>query len=91
MFIEKLPEVMLIHLKRFEYDVSTYNIAKVKQKFEFPMSLNMFRYTRAGVAAATEKESREEAKEEEGGMAKKEEVEQLTKDGEPYRVHCLVH
>ena len=82
MFIEKLPEVMLIHLKRFEYDVSTYNIAKVKQKFEFPMSLNMFRYTRAGVAAATEKESREEAKEEEGGMAKKEEVEQLTKDGE---------
>eukprot|EP00946_MAST-07B_sp_MAST-7B-sp1_P004963 g4963.t1 len=60
MFIEKLPDVMLIHLKRFEYDVATYNIAKVKQKFKFPMSLNMFRYTRAGVAAAIEEDGKEE-------------------------------
>eukprot|EP00946_MAST-07B_sp_MAST-7B-sp1_P002869 g2869.t1 len=60
MFIEKLPDVMLVHLKRFEYDVSTYNIAKVKQKFKFPMSLNMFRYTRAGVAAAVEEDGKEE-------------------------------
>jgi hypothetical protein len=71
MFIEKLPEVLLIHLKRFEYDVSTYNIAKVKQKFEFPMSLNMFRYTRAGVAAATEKEAKEEQEDENEDSAEK--------------------
>ena len=64
--LNKLPDMLMIHLKRFEYDVQTYQMAKVKEKFVFPMKINMWRYTREGCEEADRKqEEREELQVEE--------------------------
>ena len=58
--LNKLPDMLMIHLKRFEYDVQTYQMAKVKEKFLFPMKINMWRYTREGCEEADRKQEEQE-------------------------------
>lgn len=43
--IKDLPDTLVIHLKRFEFDYNTMNRVKVRDRFEFPMHLDMFPYT----------------------------------------------
>ena len=72
-YLERVPEVLLVHLKRFEYDVASYSMAKVKEKFTFPMVLNVHRYTRAGVEAADARENQGDSNaERKGDMSEKE-------------------
>ncbi|CAK4716309.1 hypothetical protein LEN26_020380 [Aphanomyces euteiches] len=49
--IQTLPECLIIHLKRFEFDFETMQQLKIHDRFEFPMALDMRRYTKEGQAA----------------------------------------
>eukprot|EP01062_Namystynia_karyoxenos_P062759 TRINITY_DN55634_c0_g1_i1.p1 TRINITY_DN55634_c0_g1~~TRINITY_DN55634_c0_g1_i1.p1 ORF type:complete len:1363 (+),score=410.57 TRINITY_DN55634_c0_g1_i1:107-4090(+) len=40
----KLPPVLMLHLKRFEFDMSTNRQTKVNQRQEFPLQLDVSRY-----------------------------------------------
>lgn len=50
-----LPPTLIIHLKRFEFDLETLGRRKVNDLITFPMELNMYPYTEEGLA---EKEAR---------------------------------
>ena len=47
--IRTLPSVLLVHLKRFEFDVETMNRRKLNDLFTFPTELDMFPYTEEGL------------------------------------------
>ena len=49
--IKQLPSMLAIHLKRFEFDHHTQTRYKVRDRFEFPVSLDMLPYTAEGLAA----------------------------------------
>jgi ubiquitin C-terminal hydrolase len=53
--IRALPSTLIIHLKRFEFDLETMNRKKVNDLISFPTDLNMFPYTEEGVQAKEEK------------------------------------
>ena len=46
--IKTLPHTLMLHLKRFEWDYETFTRIKVKDRFEFPLTLNMKPYTVEG-------------------------------------------
>ena len=46
---EKLPNTLLVHLKRFEFDYETMQRLKIKSRFEFPMDLDMSPFTVEGI------------------------------------------
>ena len=46
--IKVLPPHLIIHLKRFEFDYTTFQQKKVNSRFEFPHKLNMKPYTLEG-------------------------------------------
>jgi ubiquitin C-terminal hydrolase len=48
--LHKLPQHLIIHLKRFEFDFDTMRKVKVNQHFEFPHELDVEPYTREGIA-----------------------------------------
>ncbi|EQC29982.1 hypothetical protein SDRG_12261 [Saprolegnia diclina VS20] len=48
--IHTLPNVLVFHLKRFEFDFETMQQIKLHDAFEFPMELDMRRYTKEGQA-----------------------------------------
>ncbi|KAK9820599.1 hypothetical protein WJX72_012157 [[Myrmecia] bisecta] len=58
--IKTLPHTLVIHLKRFEFDYETMTRWKIKDRFDFPTELDMYKYTVEGLAA-------EEAAEKAGG------------------------
>jgi hypothetical protein len=45
-----LPDHLIVHLKRFEFDFDTMRKVKVNDKFEFPHSFSIIDYTREGLA-----------------------------------------
>lgn len=49
--IRELPPTLIIHLKRFEFDLETLNRKKVNDNITFPMDLDMFPFTEEGIAA----------------------------------------
>jgi len=50
--VKTLPNALVIHLKRFEFDFDTMMRWKIKDRFEFPTTLNMYQYTVEGLAEA---------------------------------------
>jgi ubiquitin C-terminal hydrolase len=50
--IRKLPQTLVCHLKRFEFDYDTMEKLKINDLLEFPMELDMFPYTSEALAAA---------------------------------------
>uniref|UniRef100_K3WT18 USP domain-containing protein n=1 Tax=Globisporangium ultimum (strain ATCC 200006 / CBS 805.95 / DAOM BR144) TaxID=431595 RepID=K3WT18_GLOUD len=46
--ISKLPDQLIIHLKRFEFDFERMQQIKLHDRFEFPMELDMYPYTKQG-------------------------------------------
>ena len=46
--IKSLPNHLIIHLKRFDFNLETMMQVKINDKFEFPQKLDMFPYTVAG-------------------------------------------
>eukprot|EP01032_Pedospumella_encystans_P008886 gene8886-10504_t len=53
--IRSLPPTLIIHLKRFEFDLETMNRKKVNDHISFPTNLNMFPYTEEGLQAKEDK------------------------------------
>ena len=49
--IRSLPNTLIIHLKRFEFDLETMNRKKVNDYISFPFDLNMYPYTEEGIRA----------------------------------------
>ena len=57
---KQLPHTLCVHLKRFEFDYETMQRLKVKDRFEFPMRLDMSPFTVEGIereAATAEAET----------------------------------
>jgi ubiquitin C-terminal hydrolase len=46
--ISKLPAYLIIHLKRFEFDFEKMQQIKLHDRFEFPVELDMYPYTKEG-------------------------------------------
>jgi ubiquitin carboxyl-terminal hydrolase 7 len=42
--LKSLPPVLMFHLKRFEFDIETYQQYKINDKYEFPIELKMGKY-----------------------------------------------
>lgn len=47
--IGNLPNVLLLHLKRFDLDFTTFETVKLNTKMSFPMTINMLKYTKDGI------------------------------------------
>ncbi|TMW55399.1 hypothetical protein Poli38472_013290 [Pythium oligandrum] len=56
--IQKLPNQLIVHLKRFEFDYEAMHQTKLHDRFEFPMELDMFEYTKEGQEEARRRRSR---------------------------------
>ncbi|KAJ7514417.1 hypothetical protein O6H91_23G042900 [Diphasiastrum complanatum] len=48
--VKSLPQTLVIHLKRFDFDYETMQRLKLKDRFEFPMHLDMKPFTVEGLA-----------------------------------------
>lgn len=48
--IKELPNHLIFHLKRFEFDLDQLKKVKVNDYFEFPHEINMLPYTKEGLA-----------------------------------------
>lgn len=44
-----LPNFLILHLKRFDLDYTTFETVKLNNRCSFPMNLNMKPYTKAGI------------------------------------------
>ncbi|ETO20510.1 hypothetical protein RFI_16707, partial [Reticulomyxa filosa] len=55
-----LPKCLLLHLSRFEFDFNSMTRLKLNSRFEFPMELNMEKYTAEGLAHKKGGNSKEE-------------------------------
>ena len=66
--IRTLPPVLIVHLKRFEFDLETLNRRKLNDLFTFPTELDMFPYTEEGLRQdAVRKRSRSRTQEDNEG------------------------
>jgi hypothetical protein len=61
---DELPNSFIIHLKRFDLDFETFETVKLNNRLSFPVTLNMYKFTRHAREAA---EKNEKAKETEVG------------------------
>ncbi|CAM9749332.1 unnamed protein product, partial [Sphacelaria rigidula] len=43
--IKQLPDTLIVHLKRFEFDLSTMSRKKLNHRCSFPMELDMAPWT----------------------------------------------
>ncbi|CAK58706.1 unnamed protein product (macronuclear) [Paramecium tetraurelia] len=48
-YFTKLPKTFIFHLKRFEFDFNTNTRSKINDYWEFPLELNMFKWTRDNI------------------------------------------
>ena len=54
--VKTLPPHLILHLKRFEFDLDSMRKYKVNDYCEFPMELDLFPYTKEGIEAKERKE-----------------------------------
>ena len=47
-----IPNTMVLHLKRFDLDYDTFETVKLNNRMEFPLEINVLRYTKEGIDAA---------------------------------------
>ncbi len=59
--LKTLPSTLILHLKRFSFDLDTMRKVKVNDYCEFPNRLNVFPYTKEGLATSGEGKGEEES------------------------------
>lgn len=59
-----MPNTMVLHLKRFDLDYTTFETVKLNSRLEFPTRINMLKYTKEGIEAEERRKEREEAESE---------------------------
>ena len=47
----KLPNMLILHLKRFDLDFTTFETVKLNNRVTFPTNMSMFQYTKEGIEA----------------------------------------
>lgn len=57
--IKELPPHLILHLKRFEFDLDTLRRKKVNDLFEIPHRLNLKPYTLEGIMASEGEEAKQ--------------------------------
>jgi hypothetical protein len=62
--IKELPNTLILHLKRFEFNFDTMRKVKLNDYCEFPDVLDMLPYTREGLALQEAQEEKEQGTEE---------------------------
>merc|ERR1712228_748584 len=55
----KLSKYLILHLSRFEFDFNAMRRKKLNSRFEFPLNLNMQKYTKEGIAQIEAQKRRE--------------------------------
>ena len=53
--VRTLPDVLIVHLKRFEFNLETMNRRKLNDLITFPDNLDMFPYTEEGIQQAEQR------------------------------------
>jgi len=96
--IGQLPNTLILHLKRFDIDYSTFETVKLNNRMAFGLRLNMLKYTAAGIEAEERRARRAAAQAEqdaEGGPLEYDEDEgaaELDPDDFDYELQgVLVH
>ena len=62
--VKTLPPHLILHLKRFEFDLDSMRKYKVNDYCEFPMELDLFPYTKEGIEAKERERKVEDEKDE---------------------------
>jgi ubiquitin C-terminal hydrolase len=83
--IRTLPSVLIVHLKRFEFDFETLHRRKLNDLFTFPTELDMFPYTEAGLRREEARKRSRTQEEEEGGEEEEEGQTEEEEQGEQPR------
>ena len=52
MLLGNVPNTLLCHLKRFDFDFNALRYSKLHNRLEFPMQLNVMPYTKGGSGGA---------------------------------------
>ena len=52
--IGRLPANLVLHCKRFEFNLETFQVDKINSRFEFPHTLSLWPYTKQGCDRRTE-------------------------------------
>jgi len=60
--IKELPNVLILHLKRFEFDLELMRKVKLNERCEFPFVLNMRPYTKEGLSIRLQSKERKTAR-----------------------------
>lgn len=47
--LSRLPNLLVLHLKRFQLDYESFEVVKLNSRMEFPSQINMLKYTKEGV------------------------------------------
>eukprot|EP00936_MAST-01D_sp_MAST-1D-sp1_P002993 g2993.t1 len=61
--IDSLPNVLPLHLKRFDLDLRTFRTVKLNQRISFPLELDMHPYTEQGIKQRERRRKRKERQE----------------------------
>merc|ERR1712130_537549 len=67
----KLSKYLILHLSRFEFDFNAMRRKKLNSRFEFPLNLNMQKFTKEGLAQIEAQKRREEQRDLEKKRKKK--------------------
>eukprot|EP01156_Anaeramoeba_ignava_P006096 Anaeramoba_ignava/a347738_295.p1 GENE.a347738_295~~a347738_295.p1 ORF type:complete len:3015 (+),score=860.58 a347738_295:1233-9047(+) len=78
--IEKLPKILILHLKRFEFNLETMERIKVSDECSFPFELNMRPFTKEGVKSVMPKDKNNEMEIEKNKNQKYEFSEKMSED-----------
>jgi len=57
--VSKLPRFLFVHPKRFSFDLQSMQTVKLNHRISFPSDLNMFPFTRTGLAVQVDKQQDE--------------------------------
>ncbi|KAJ3435966.1 ubiquitin carboxyl-terminal hydrolase faf-y-related [Anaeramoeba flamelloides] len=60
--IHTLPKLLILNLKRIEYNFQTMKRYKVNDKYEFPFELNLYNYTKEGIEEKENKKNKKKNK-----------------------------
>lgn len=83
-----LPNFLILHLKRFDLDYTTFETVKLNNRCAFPLTLNMKPYTKKGIE---EMEAQEDLNEDDGGASNDVDIENDDEDYEYELRGVLVH
>merc|ERR1712048_1302968 len=67
----KLSKYLILHLSRFEFDFNAMRRKKLNSRFEFPLNLNMQKFTKEGLAQIEAQKRREEKLKKQNSKKKK--------------------